>query len=218
MADISLNAELREVTTKGAVNQLRRDGNVPGVLYSHDMEPIVFSVSELSLKPVIYTTEMRLVDVKVGSNETVKSILKDVQFDPLTDRIIHVDFQAITVGQVIEVQVPVNLVGQAIGVKEGGSLYQNLHKFDIECLPKDIPQYLEIEITDLHVGDAILVRDVSFENITILNSEDTNVVSVIAARAEEEEEEEAIDELLEGEEMAEPEVISKGKQEEDTEG
>jgi large subunit ribosomal protein L25 len=216
MADLSLNAELREVTTKGAVNQLRRDGFVPGVLYSHDMEPVVFSVPELSLKPVVYTTEMHLIDVKVGKNEPVKSILKDVQFDPLTDRIIHVDFQAITVGQAIQVQVPVNLVGQAIGVKEGGRLYQNLHKFDIECLPKDIPQHLEIEITNLHVGDAILVKDVSFENITILNPLDTNVVSVIAAR--EEEVEETTDELLEGEELAEPEVISKGKQEEDTEG
>lgn len=216
MADLSLKAELREVTTKGTVNKLRRDGFIPGVLYSHDMEPIVLSVPELLLKPIVYTTEMHLIDVIVDKNKPVKSILKDVQFDPLTDRIIHVDFQAITVGQVIQVQVPVNLVGQAVGVKEGGRLYQNLHKFDIECLPKNIPQQLEIEVTDLHVGDSILVQDVSFDNITILNPKDTNIVSVIAARAEEEE---TTDELIEeGEEMAEPEVISKGKQEEDTEG
>jgi len=216
MADLELKAELREVSTKGAVNQMRKDGIIPGILYSNDMDPVIFSVPELSLNPIVYTTEMRLVDVIVSKNKPVKSILKDVQFDPLTDKIIHVDFQAITVGQAIQVQVPVTLTGQAIGVKEGGRLYQNIHKFDIECLPKHIPQHLEVDITELHVGDAILVRDLSFENLILLNPEETNVVSVTVARAEEEVEE--TEEVLEEAEMAEPEVITKGKQEEETEG
>jgi len=211
MAEVNLKAELREVSTKGAVNQIRRDGFVPGIVYSHDMEPIIFTVSELSLKPIVYTTEMNLVNVKIGDKEPIKSILKDIQFDPLTDKIIHVDFQAITVGEAIQVQVPINFVGQAAGIKEGGVLYQNLNKFDVECLPKHIPQHLEVEITDLHIGDSIIVKDLKFENITILNPEDTNVVSITASREELAEE---TDVVADDTEISEPEVITKGKSEE----
>lgn len=215
MLDINITAEERKITTKGAVNQLRRDGIVPGVLYSKEMEPVKFSVSEISLKPVVFTTEMHLVNIKIGENKEIKSILKDVQFDPLTDRIIHVDFQAITVGQVIQLQLPINFVGQAVGVKLGGTLQQTLNKLDIECLPKHIPESLEIVITDLEVGDSIRVSDVSYENIKILNSEDSTIVSVVAPRSEEEEVTEDI--LADETESTEPEVIAKGKSEEDSE-
>lgn len=211
MADVNIKADVREISTKGSVNEMRRNGIVPGVLYSHEMEPVIFSVPELLLKPVVYTTEMRLVNLQIGDNEEVKCIVKDIQFDPLTDKIIHIDFQAITVGQVIQVQVPLNIIGQAVGVKHGGIFVQNLHKIDIECLPKDIPSHLDIEVTNLEIGDSILVRDLELENIKILNTEDTSLVSVTTARVVEEETEE--EEILD-EEVAEPEVISKGKSEE----
>lgn len=212
MADVNIKAEVREISTKGAVNEMRRNGKVPGVLYSHEMEPVIFSVSELSLKPVVYTTEMHLVNLKVGKNEDVKCILKDVQFDPLTDRIIHVDFQAITVGQAIQVQVPINVIGQSIGVKKGGKFVHNLHKVDVECLPKHIPSHLDIDITKLDIGESILVKDLQIENITILNPEDTNIVSITTSRAVDEETSDA--DLLTDGESAEPEVIGKGKSEE----
>lgn len=213
MADLNIAADAREITTKGAVNQLRREEKVPGVLYSKEMEPVNFSVPELLLNPIVYTTDMRLINLKIGKNKEVKSILKDVQFDPVTDRIIHVDFQAITVGQVIQVQVPINFVGQAVGVKEGGRLFHNLHKFDVECLPKHIPQNLEVDVTNLEVSQSILVKDLSFENIKILNPQDASVVAVSTARAEEEEV--ATDEILEPTEAAQPEVIGKSKSEDE---
>jgi len=216
MSDIIIKAEKRIITTKGAVNQLRRDGKIPGVLYSKEMEPVNFTVTELSINPLVYTTDMHLVDLTVEDGKAVKSILKNVQFDPLTDKIIHIDFQAITVGQAIQVQVPISIVGQAIGVKSGGMIQQTINKLDIDCLPKHIPQNLEIDITSLDVGDAIRVGDLSYENITILNSVDTRIISVAAAR--EEEEEEVATELLETEdEGAEPELINKGKSEEESE-
>ena len=217
MADVKIKADKREVSTKGYVNQIRRDGFVPGVLYSREMEPIIFTVPELSLNKVVYTTEMHLVDLKIGDDESIKCILKDVQFDPVTDRIIHVDFQAITVGQVIQVQVPLNITGSAIGVKHGGKLNQNLHKLDVECLPKNIPSHLDIDITKLDIGDSVLIKDLEFENITLLNPEDTSVVAVMAPKAEEEEEE-VTDELLEDAENAEPELVGKSKSEEESEG
>ena len=214
MADLNIAADAREITTKGAVNQLRREEKVPGVLYSKEMEPVNFSVPELLLNPIVYTTDMHLINLKIGDNKEVKSILKDVQFDPVTDRIIHVDFQAITVGQVIQVQVPINFIGQSIGVKEGGRLFHNLHKFDVECLPKHIPQNLEVDITNLGVSQSILVKDLSFENIKILNPQDASVVAVSTARAEEEEEV-TTDEVLEPTEAAQPEVIGKSKSEDE---
>jgi len=217
MADVNIKAEKREISTKGAVNQLRRDGKIPGVLYSKDMEPVIFSIPELSLKPIVYTTEMHLINIKIGDNEEIKTILKNVQFDPLTDKIVHVDFLAITAGQVIQVQVPINFVGQAIGIKEGGRLNYTIHKFDIECLPKHIPENLEVDITNLDVGDSILVKNLSFENIKILNPEDSTVVAISAPKAEEEEVPEDILEETEDSE-AEPEVIGKSKSEEESEG
>jgi len=213
MSDINITVQKREISTKGAVNQLRKEGSVPGILYSKGTEPINISISELLLKPIVYTSEVHLVNLKIDENEGVRSILKDVQFDPLTDKIIHVDFQAITVGKSIQLQVPIALLGSAIGVKEGGRLLQSLHKFDIECLPKDIPEHLEVDISNLEVGDSITVKDLSFENITILNSEDTSVVSVTTIKEVEEEEEE---EILEEDENAEPELITKAKPEEES--
>lgn len=216
MADVKITASVREISTKGAVNKLKREGQVPGVLYSNEMEPIIFSVPELSLKPVIYTTEMHLVNLKIGDNEPITCILKDTQFDPLTDKVIHVDFQAIKVGQAIQVQVPVSLIGQAIGVKNGGRFSQSLHKLDVECLPKNIPSHIEIDISGLDIGDSILVRDLNTENLTILNAEDASVVAVTTSRAAEEDEE--ADELLDDGDAAQPEVIGKSKSEEESEG
>ncbi len=209
MADVNILAEVRELTTKGAVNQLRRDGKVPAVLYSKEMEPISISVSELGLKPIVYTTEMQLVNIKIGEKE-IKSILKDIQFDPVTDRIIHVDFQAIKVGQVIQVQVPISIVGQSIGVKKGGRLIQHIHKVDVECLPKDIPQHLELDITNLDVGQSILVRDLNYEALKILNSSDISIIAITSSRSMDEDLPESGEEPV----ATEPELISKGKSEE----
>lgn len=214
MADVNIIAETREISTKGAVNKLRKNGYVPGVLYSKDMEPVIFTVPELSLKSVVYTTEMHLVNIKIGENEAIPSILKDVQFDAVTDKIVHIDFQAITKGQVIQVQVPINLTGQSVGIKEGGRLATNLHKVDVECLPKNIPSSLDVDITALNIGDSILVRDLSFDDIKILNAEDASIVAIMAPR---EEEEETTDDILDEAPSAEPEVIGKDDSEE-TEG
>jgi len=216
MAEVNVTAQAREISTKGAVNQLRREGYVPGVLYSREMEPIKFSVPEISLKPIVYTTEMRLVNLKIGDSQEVKSIVKAVQFDPLTDRIIHIDFQAITVGQVIQVQVPINIIGQSVGIKNGGRLLQHIHKIDVECLPKNIPSHLDIDISDLDIGDSILIKDLKMENVEILLADDVSVVGIMAARDVEEEVTEDI--LEETDEAAEPEVIGKGKSEEEVEG
>jgi large subunit ribosomal protein L25 len=213
MSDINITAKKRTKSTKGAVNKIRREGNVPGILYSKGSEPVNIFVEELSLKPVVYTSEVHLVNLKIEDQDSVRSILKDIQFDPLTDRIVHVDFQAVTLGKAIQLQLPISFIGSAVGVKEGGRLQQNLHKLDIQCLPKDIPQHLEVDITNLHIGKSILVGDLSFENIEILSAKDTVVVSVTTIK---ETTDEKTDELQDA--PKEPELISRGKAQEDSEG
>jgi len=212
MAELKLETQSREISTKGAINQKRREGFVPGIYYSKGSEPIHFFVQEVSLKPLIYTTEMNIVNLVVDGKGDNRGIVKEVQFDPLTDHIIHIDLQGITVGETIQMQVPISIVGQSIGIRQGGRFQQSLHKIDIECLPKDIPQNIEIDISELNIGDDILVKDISMENIKILNSEDAMIIAVVAPRAEEEVEAEEAETL---ETTAEPEVISKSKSEEE---
>lgn len=214
MASVNIKAEPREISTKGAINKLRRDGFVPGVIYSKELEPQLITVSEIALKPVVYTTEMNLIELKIGESEPVTCVLQDIQFDPLTDHIIHIDFQAITVGQKIQVQVPLNVIGQAIGVKKGGRLNQNLHKLDVECLPKDIPSHVEIDVTSLEIGQSILIRDLELENIKILNPEDASIVAVTTSRAVEEDEVET-DEMETEEAPSEPELVGKSSESEE---
>ena len=215
MAEVVLAGKKREVSNKGANKELRRNGLIPCIYYLNGTDPIPFSAEEIALKPLVFTAEAHMISIALDDNEAILGIVKEVQFDPVSDRIVHVDFQGVTLGQKLEIQIPLSFTGSSIGVKEGGVLQASLHKLEVECLPRDIPENLEIDVTALTVGDSIHVRDLSFENVTILNDDDIMVVSVVAPRVEEEEEE--IAEEIEGadEETAEPEVISKGKADEE---
>ena len=214
MAEKILKATRREITTKGAINQLRKDGFVPGIFYLKGKDEIVFSVEEVVLNKFVFTSETNVIQFTIEGEEPLSCIIKDIQFDPVTDRVVHFDLQGLTLGQTLQLEIPLSFIGSAVGVKEGGILQEQLHKLEVECLPRDIPQNLEIDVTELSLGNSIHVRDLEFENIKILNSDDTSVVSVVQPRAEEEEIEEG-DETVDASETAEPEVISKGKSDEE---
>ncbi len=211
MAEVKLNAKKREVSTKGAINQSRKAGNVPGVFYIKGQEGIPIVVEENDINPLVFTSENHLIQLHIeGAKEEMhESILKEIQFDPVTDKVVHFDLRGITRGEVIELEIPLSLHGTAIGVREGGVLQQVLHKLQIECLPSNIPEHLEFDVTNLKFGDAVTVADLNFENVKILNSEKSVVLSIVAPKVIEEEETE--DELLAGDEAEEPEVIKKGK-------
>lgn len=213
MAEISLKAEKREITTKGALNDLRKSGYIPGTYYTKESDPISFSVFVNDLNPLVFTSETNMINLEIEDAEPSLCIIKDVQFDPVTDKIIHVDLIGVTLGQVMDFEVPINYTGNAPGIKEGGILQVFLHKMEISCMPRHLPEHLEVPVDALQVGDTIHVRDLSFENVEIRNSEDAAVVSVMAPRAEEE----PVVAGEEEEEMVEPEVIGKGKSEEDEE-
>ncbi len=218
MEKVIIEANERKAINKRSRNSLRNEGRVPGVLYGSRMEPIPIDVTRLVINPLVFTAKTNLISLKLDGHEEYECVIKDVQFDPVTDEVLHFDLIGLTRGEKIQLEVPLKLLGNAVGVKEGGLLQESMHKLSIECLPKDIPQSLELEVTELNIGDSIHVSDLNFENITILNPENTIVVSVVLPKVEiEVEEVEEGEELAEEEGAAEPEVIGKGKESEEEE-
>ena len=214
MSEINISSKKRTLSSNGAVNQMRKDGFVPGIYYAKGVEPIPISIPENSLKTLVYTTEAHIVNLKIDETETKKTILKSVQFDPVTDKIVHFDFLGISLDQEIEIEVPISLEGQSKGIKDGGLIQHSLHKLHVSCLPSDIPENVTLDITNLDIGDSIHVKDLNLEKVKILNNEDVIIVSIVLPRAVVET---PVAVETEGEEKMEPEVISKGKTDEDEE-
>lgn len=207
MAEINLNAKERIISKKSANKRSRKEGRIPGIFYYKNQEPIPIEISEAALKPIVFTSETNIISLQIENHNDQACILKNIQFDPVTDRIIHVDLQGISRTEKIEIEVPVTITGNAAGIKQGGILQQSLHRITIKCLPSDIPQHLEIDVTNINLGEAIHVSDIHYPNMDIVNSKDAVVVSVVTPRAEKE----AVPAVEGAEEAAEPEVIAKGK-------
>jgi large subunit ribosomal protein L25 len=205
MEKVTLAAKIRKTISKAARSQTRNSGNVPGIYYAKDVSPIPVEVFENSINPLVFTAQTHLISLQLDNGQSYDCVIKEVQFDPVTDRIVHFDLLGLSATQKIELEIPVALHGSAIGVKDGGLLQQVLHKLHIECLPQDIPQHIDIDITNLKMGASIHLGDIAIEGITFLGAKDAVVVTVASPRAEK-------TETPEGEEAsAEPEVIAKGK-------
>jgi large subunit ribosomal protein L25 len=210
MSEIVLNAQLRSELGKKA-KAVRRQEMIPGVFYAREEKPIPIKVTLLSLNPLIYTSETHVVDLRLGDGSARKCILRDVQFDPVSDIPLHFDLQGLHENEELTVEVPVVLVGgTAPGVKEGGMLQQVIHKISVSCLPRHIPEKLEVDISGLGINDAIHVGDLPIPNVEVLANPEDTVVVVVPPRVVAE-----APVAAEGEEVApaEPEVVGKGKKE-----
>ena len=216
MKTVTLEANKRKDTNKATRNRLRREGRVPGVFYSKRSDTIPVDVLEKKIRPLVFTAKTNLISLKIDGQEELECIIKDIQFDPVTDEIVHFDLLGLTRGEMIQLEVPVQLQGSSLGVREGGLLQHILHKLEVECLPKHIPEHIQIDISELAIGDSVLISDLTVENLTLLNPADALVVAVGHQKVVEEEVE-VTEELAEGEEPAEPEIIGKGKPEEEEE-
>ena len=211
MAEVTLKAEKRNKIKKSLSKQMRKEGNVPGIFYGHEAGNIPIMINELTLRPVIFTSESHIINLEIAGESTPYScILKDVQMDPLKNRPIHFDLLALKEGEKLTLDVNVVLKGSAAGVKDGGILQQSIHKLQIECLPQNIPSHIELDITNLLIGDSIRVSDINLEGVTILHDDTASIVTVVPPQAEEAPAEAAAEEGA-----AEPEVIAKGKKEEE---
>jgi large subunit ribosomal protein L25 len=186
MDKLNLKANLRTDFSKSGRSELRRNGRVPGIYYSKQGEPIAVEVPVNAINPLVFTSQTHLINLQLDNGSELECIIKDIQFDPVTDKVVHFDLMGLISGETIQIEVPVQLNGNAIGIKEGGQLQQVLHKLEISCLPKDLPQHIELDVTELHLGDTLHVSDIVLENITILNPADAVIVAIAHPRAEKE--------------------------------
>lgn len=211
---ITLNAETRGVGTKAA-RAVRREGKVPCVLYGHHSDPVAFSVGELDLNRLIYTNEAFRVKIDMDG-DSWQCILKEADFHPLTDRVLHADFQVLQEGEKVTIRVPVRYHGTPVGQTAGGDTRYLTNELIISCLPKDMPSHVDVDVSELKVNQSILVRDLELENVEILDAEDMLLVRVAVKRELPVDEEE--EDLLEGEAAVEGEEPAEGEGEEDAEG
>ena len=190
---ITLEAKARPAG-KTAAKAARREDSVPCVLYGHGAEPRTFSVPRLSLRKLIHTNEFHTVNV-VLDGKTYTCVLKDVDFHPISDQAIHADFQVLNAKEKITIKIPVHYSGNPIGVRNGGSLKTIINKVEIKCLPEFLPNFLDIDISKLKIGQSILVKTLSLAGIEIKAPANQTMVAVVRPRTllsiEEEEEEEA---------------------------
>ncbi len=209
MREISLQAELRTQFGKHA-RAIRREGKIPGVYYVHGEPNIPIMVNEKGLKPLIYTSETHIVNLMIDG-ATRSCIVRDMQFDPLTDRPIHFDLQGLKEDEEITLEIPIVVTGGTpVGVRDGGIVQQVIHRLRISCLPKNIPDQVEVNPENLKINQFIHVSELKIPNVTILENETSSIVGVVPPTVEKEPvAAEAVEEAVE------PEVIGKGKKAEE---
>ena len=203
MKSITINGSKRESVGKKATKALRNAGQVPCVLYGGD-QPVHFSANYLAFSKLVYTPDAHTVVIAIEGGETFNAVLQDIQFHPVTDRILHIDFYQLFEDKQIALNIPVKLFGNSLGVKDGGVLRRNNRKLRIKALPVDLPDFIEIDIEPLKIGDKVYVGDLLNEKYTFLHSENTVVCQIKTARlAIVDEVEDEDEEGIEGEEGAE---------------
>ncbi|WP_256003806.1 MULTISPECIES: 50S ribosomal protein L25/general stress protein Ctc [Pedobacter] len=189
MKTIAISGSPRENVGKRDAKELRYEGKVPAVLYG-GKEQKHFAVVITELKEAIYTPEANFVEIDLGG-EKIKAVIKELQFHPLTDVLLHVDFLQLFDEKAITMEIPVKLTGTSPGVKMGGKLVQKLRKLRVKALPKDMPQAVEVSIAKLEVGNLFRVRDLEKGNYTVTNTPEDTIVSVGMSRALKQAEQEA---------------------------
>jgi len=182
MKSLEIKGAIRtDLGTKYAI-RLRREGLVPCVVYGGE-DPIHFSTNSTSFRTLAYTPDVYAVTINLEGSKSVKAVMTDIQFHPVTDAILHVDFMELVDGKAVQVDIPIALIGASRGVKNGGRLKQNLRKLAIKALPKNMPAHIEVDITELRIGFSIKVEDLSKSgDFEFINSGGAVIVSVATSR------------------------------------
>jgi len=215
MKSITINGSQRESVGKKATKALRNAGQIPCVLYGGD-NPVHFSAAELAFSKLVYTPNVHTVVIALENGETYDAIMQDIQFHPITDKILHIDFYRLYADKEITMDIPVHIIGTSRGVLNGGVLRKNQRKLRVRALPANLPDYLEADITPLKIGNKLYVTALANDAFTILHPDNTVVCQVTRSRASIAEFE---DELAEAEAAAEGEEgATEGATESATEG
>ena len=189
MKTITIEGHLRTESGKKAARQIRSQENVPAVIYGGATE-VNFYASAKAFKPLVYTSEFQLAEVKI-EGKTYKCILKDLQFDKVSDALLHVDLLELVDDKKVVATLPLKLVGSSVGVKAGGKLVSKVKAVKVKALPKDLREFIELDITKLELNANLRIEDISVPNMEIMNSPRIPVASVVMTRQLKQEESEA---------------------------
>ena len=182
MKHLTLNGSLRTVGKKADVKAVRRNEQVPCVLYGAGVENVAFSINAKDLKALTHTPYSHIVDLNVDGKAYVAK-LQAIQYHPVTDEARHVDFLVLDVNKPVTIEVPVKIFGNSVGVRQGGKLYQAVRKLRVSGLIDNLPDELPVDITPLGVGKQISAGDLSYDNIQIVSPKATLVCAIKATRA-----------------------------------
>jgi large subunit ribosomal protein L25 len=180
MKTITIEGQLRTATGKSAARQLRSQGMVPGVIYGGAQE-VNFAAKSLALKPFVYTPDFQLVKMQIDG-KSYTCILKDLQFDKVSDALTHIDLLELVEDKKVTATIPLKFTGTAAGVKAGGKLELRLKAVKIKCLPKDLKENIEVDLTNLELNANIRVQDIKADSYEIMNSPRIPIASVTMTR------------------------------------
>ena len=180
MKTFVVEGTLRKDLGKKASKDLRKDENIPCVIYG-GKENINFFAAKPAFKHLVYTPHVYLVDIKIGKNSHL-SVMQEIQFHPVSDEILHIDFIEVAEDREVIIDIPVKIVGNSIGVKKGGKVRLSKRTLKVKALPKNLPDLLDINIEDLDIGQNIKVGDLNFNNLTLLGNNREPIVAVMTSR------------------------------------
>lgn len=213
---VILQAKSRSETGKGAARTLRRQGYIPGVIYGHGEQTRACQIERAQLEKLLTSGsyESTIIDLKLEDGATSSVLIREVQVHPYRSEVLHIDFLAVRKGEKVKLEVPVRLVGVSPGVKEGGIMEHLRHDVEIRCIPSKIPEALDLDISEMTIGDSVTVADLvvpeDVEMLTDIAAAIASVVPPAVIKVEEEVVEEVEGEVV-VEEEAEPEVVGRGK-------
>lgn len=218
MQEISIAANKRDSSGKGVARKLRAAGRVPAIYYGATQEPIAIDLEAKSFHDTLRKLESENVVVNLDIQGDIrKALLREVQRDPIDDSVLHADFYGIAADQEININVPVHLMGTAAGILEGGILQTIMREIEISCLANKIPSSIEVDVSEMQVGDSIHVRDIAVEGFEILAAPQRTIATLVPPTVAKVDAVEEEDEEVEAEETAdgEPEVLTEKKKEDE---
>lgn len=217
MKETPIAASLREGVGKGFARRERMAGRIPAIIYGPEVKPLTISVDEKELRRAMKESGglSSIFDVAVDDIHN-KVVVRDMQRDPITSKVTHIDFHAVSMHKALSIAVPIVLSGTPVGVKTDGGIMQiTMRELEISCLPADIPDQIDIDVSELSIGDSIHVRDIKLDKVTITSPEQRTIVviaapTVIKETVSEEDEGIAVEEGAEAAETAEGEAPAEG--------
>ncbi|MEW5796102.1 MAG: 50S ribosomal protein L25 [Candidatus Zixiibacteriota bacterium] len=181
MREIPVSLQRRSGVGKGVARQARMAGKIPGVVYGPETDPMPVVVEERAFRAAMrHATKSSILNLNLDGRET-KAVVRELQRDPVTNRVLHVDFHAISMNKPIHVAIPIHFVGTPVGVKvDGGIMQTTMREIEISCLPTAIPEHLQIDVSELHIGDSVHVKNIQVPGATILSDQQRTIVVISA--------------------------------------